>query len=111
MHVNGRVIPKARMVDSKTKRNRERLVLAYIYDMLGGNPEPMTGPVMVQGYFHPTKNKNGNYPDSDAFTWHLLDCLSKAGVYLDDKQVAASPLIERMEPRKQGYMCIEIWEI
>jgi len=102
---------KQRTILSKTARNRCQAIIAAVWDQCGGRPVPMQGPVMVQGYFHPTKHRNGALPDADAYTKHLLDCLAKAGVYLDDKQVAASPFLERLEPKAKGSMTIEVWEI
>jgi Holliday junction resolvase RusA-like endonuclease len=92
-------------------KSRRDSIIAAVWDQCGGRPQPFTGPVMVQGHFHPARNRNGKIPDADAFTKHLLDCLSKAGVYLDDNQVVMSPPLERMEPKAKGLMHIEVWEV
>lgn len=108
---NRRTIYATKRVRSQWARSREKLVVAAIHEQLGGEPEPMTGPVMVQGSFHPRVNRNGRIADADAYTKELLDCLAKAGVYVDDSQVVMSPPIERLQPKGRGSMTIEVWEI
>ena len=110
---SGRTVYVPRTILSKTARTRMKLVVDEMWRQLGGKapPEPITGPCMLQGFFHPIKHINGRIPDADAYTKHLLDCITAAGIWKDDSQLCASPLIERLEPRATGFMTIEIWEV
>lgn len=95
-----------RTVLSKRARERGDLIVATIHDLLGGAPEPMTGPVLLWYELHPRDKRT---PDIDAHCKHLLDCLERAGVYEDDRQVE-SIQIQRMPPCHPGFLTVEVWE-
>jgi Holliday junction resolvase RusA-like endonuclease len=105
IHKNGRIISMKIL----TKRGRERgkLLVASIQQQLGGRPEPMTGPVQVSYTITPRNRKT---PDVDAYEKHLLDCLQKAGVYENDRQVVQVSK-ERLEPKHPGHLDVQIWSV
>lgn len=98
----------SRTVLSKRARERRDLIVAAIHRQLGGPPEPMTGSVAVQMTVVP---RDRRIPDVDAHVKHCLDCLAHAGIYADDRQVAAL-YVERMPtPQHPGSVTVEVWPI
>lgn len=97
------------LIRSPEARKKEKVFILAIWEQLGGKPKPFKGPCMVAGKFwYAMKTK---IPDSDAYTKEIMDCLTKAGVWVDDTQCIQSPSIERMGPMYPGFLDLEIWEI
>ncbi|MBA3591752.1 RusA family crossover junction endodeoxyribonuclease [Methylibium sp.] len=105
IRVRGRTI--ARQVLSKRARVRRDLVVAAIWQQLGGRPVAMTG--MVQATYTITP-RDRRTPDVDAYEKHLLDCMAHAGVYLNDKQVAHVSK-ERLQPSFPGHVDVQVWQV
>ena len=92
---------------SKQARQKRDLVVAAIHEQLGGRPAPMCGMVQVSYTITP---RNKRTPDVDAYEKHLLDCLQKAGVFPNDKQVVQISK-ERLEPKFPGHLDVQVWEV
>lgn len=116
---NRRMMPALRMtkagrpynglVRSPEARKKEKVLIISIWEQLGGKPHAFTGPCMVSGQFwYAMKTK---IPDADAYTKEIMDCLTKAGIWVDDTQCIQSPAIERMGPRYPGFLDLDIWEV
>lgn len=101
----GRTVHK--LVGTKRARLKRAELVEAIHHQLGGPPTPMTGPVQITYTITPRDRRT---PDADAYEKHLLDCLGKAGVYLDDKQVTQVSK-ERLEPKFPGSLDVQVWEI
>ena len=97
----------SKQILSKVARQKRDLLIAEVWEQLGGRPEPITGPVQVSYTVVPRDKRT---PDVDAYEKHLLDCLTKAGVWNDDKQVIQVSK-ERIEPKHPGFLIVEIWEV
>lgn len=92
----------------EARKKAQRLVIC-IHEQLGGRPHAFKGACMVAGKFWYARKSN--IPDADAYTKEIMDCLTKAGVWVDDTQCIQSPAIERMGPRYPGFLDLEIWEV
>ena len=97
----------ARPVLSKRARIKRDELVACIWKQLGGRPEAMTGPVVVQVMVYPRDRRT---PDADSLLKHLLDILAHAGVYLNDKQVERVTA-ERGPAQFPGRMVVEVWGV
>lgn len=101
---------RGRPVLSKDARVKRDLLVATIHDSLGGRPAAMAGPVAVQMTVVPRQNKGRQVPDVDAYAKHVLDCMTHAGVWLDDLQVETLT-IHRLAPEGRGHIDLEVWPI
>ena len=105
IRIGKRVVQK--LVTSRRAREKAKALIAAIHEQLGGAPEPMTGPVQVSYTIAPRDRLT---PDVDAYEKHLLDCLAKAGVYANDKQVVQVSK-ERLAPQFPGHLDVQVWEV
>lgn len=82
-------------------------MVAEVWKILGGKPEPIAGHVQIAYTIYPATKR---LPDSDAFEKELLDGLVHAGVIANDRQVVQISK-ERLEPAYPGRIEMEIWEV
>ena len=92
---------------SRPARERRDKLVAEVWEQCGGRPVPLDGDVQVSVVIYPRDKRT---PDVDAYMKHLLDSLTKAGVWHDDKQVVHTTT-ERMEQEFPGRIEVEIWPI
>jgi len=97
-----------RQVLSREARIRRDALVAEIWKQLGGRPEPITGQVQVQYLIVPASKRT---PDVDAYEKHLLDSLTHAGIWRDDRQVVAVHKERAQTPAMPGRVEVEIWEL
>ncbi len=93
---------------TKRARERRRVIVATIWDRLGGRPVAMLGDVQVSYTITPRDRRT---PDVDAYEKHLLDCLQHAGVYGNDKQVVMVTKERLPTPVMPGHIDVQIWEV
>lgn len=89
-------------------RDRKRVIVAAIWDALGGKPVAMRGNVQVSYTITPRDRRT---PDVDAYEKHLLDCLQAAGVYENDKQVVQVSKERLPTPAMPGHIDVQVWEV
>lgn len=93
---------------SKTARVKRDKFVAEVQRRLGGRPEPLTGPLMVDIQFACRDRREA---DADAYLKATLDWLDNkpkhAGLYEDDKQIVRLT-VSRHQPDPPGWITIEI---
>lgn len=89
---------------SKGGREYRKKVMAAIWDMCGGKPEPLTGDLHVRVEMHPPDKRRR---DVDNSFKGLLDSLTKAGIWDDDSQIK-SLWGQMLEPCKPGSVLVTI---
>lgn len=90
-------------------RSKQQRLVAEVWKQLGGKPaQPMTGPVQVFMTMTPRDKRTA---DVDAYSKSVLDGLTKAGVWLDDKQVVRHDCERLPNPQHPGFIEVTIQEI
>ena len=108
LSVNGyyRVVGKSLKISKEGRANR-KLIMATVYDQLGGYPEPLIGELSVTVKVYPPDKRKR---DLDNIFKGLFDSLTHAKVWADDslvKHIDASML----EIVKKGRVVVEINEL
>lgn len=93
---------------SKRARDRRKMIVAAIWEVLGGKPVALTGDVQVSYTITPRDRRT---PDVDAYEKHLLDCLQHAGVIANDKQVVQVSKERMPTPQSPGHLDVQVWEV
>jgi Holliday junction resolvase RusA-like endonuclease len=108
MHIKGRKHPQS--VLSKRARIRRDLIVGQILKQTQGMGRPIfTGPVSIADLTIVPRDRRT--PDIDAFDKQLFDCLARAGVIGNDKQIVHRGSTERMPPAFPGHVSITITEL
>lgn len=112
MRIKGKGGGKDRTIAHSVLSRRARIkrdeIVAAIHKQLHGRPEALRGSVSVQVMVYP---RNAQSADADAYLKQLLDCLQRANVVSDDKQVVRIACERAPQPQSPGRMELEIWEI
>ncbi len=93
---------------SKEYRQKQVRLVAEVWKALGGRPVAMVGSVQVFMTMTPRDKRTA---DIDAYSKAVLDGLTKANVWLDDKQVVRHDCERLPNPVHPGWIDLEIQEI
>lgn len=93
---------------SKEYRQKQERLVAEVWKDLGGRPQAITGHVQVFMVMTPRDKRTA---DVDAYSKAVLDGLTKANVWLDDKQVVHHACERLPNPQHPGWLDVEIHEV
>lgn len=106
IRVGNRII--ARNVLSKEAREKSKRLVIEIRQRLGGSGPGWTGMVQANITWCPATR---NHCDLNAYNKQLFDCIAKAGIVLDDKQIDANSVVREATPQRPGWLTVTLWEI
>lgn len=104
--VRGRTIMKN--ILSKEAREKAKRCILEIQSQLGGRGPGWTGPVQANVSWTP---RSRVCCDVMAYNKQLFDCIAKAGIVLDDKQIEAGSVVREAMPCHPGWVDVTLWEV